>query len=629
MKLLTDKSLPIIFSLITLVIYNLTLAPSVLEIDSGELASVQWFWGVAHPTGYPLFTFLGYIWSHIFPFDSVIFRLNFLAAIYVSIANYFFFKTCYLILSQISSWKVQKNTNNQKRTTPNNQILTLIASLCGTSFIAFSITYWKQTTGTEVYSLQMLLISITLYFIFKAFLSPMSTWKDWLITGFTIGLCFTNHMTTILLTPALIILFFVKLKLNKKSIKYFSYLMFASSVPVVTLYASLMYRSATNPLINWGKTHIAEYFWRHITGKQYQVWMFSSGKIADENLSAFFSNLPSEMSLIGLAFAIAGVIYLFTKNKTIAMVLLLTCIVNVSYAINYAIPDLQPYFLLVYISMGIFIAFGVTWVFDYVELFKQRKQTAWVVMTMPIYLIVMNFSQVTQKNNFLLEDFTIEVLNSVDQDAIILSRQWDVFVSPSYYFQHVEKKRSDVLIIDKELLRRSWYFEQLERWNPDIISSVEQEKEAFLKTLLPFERDNPFNPALIQQKFTSLITAIIYKNYQSRPVYLSSELVDMEVLKKTDILLPPGTTLVPETYLYRVVNSDSLVYQPLKKLPSSEIRFPEKETIYSKRVKGWMLGTLSSRIGYEMQFGQIEEAKKIFQIMRTLDPKVQAPPGLF
>ena len=38
------------------IIYWTTMAPSVVQIDSGELAAVQCTTGIAHPTGYPLFT---------------------------------------------------------------------------------------------------------------------------------------------------------------------------------------------------------------------------------------------------------------------------------------------------------------------------------------------------------------------------------------------------------------------------------------------------------------------------------------------------------------------------------------------------------------------------------------------
>jgi hypothetical protein len=36
------------------IVYLTTLAPSVVKIDSGELAAVQSTLGIAHPTGYPL-----------------------------------------------------------------------------------------------------------------------------------------------------------------------------------------------------------------------------------------------------------------------------------------------------------------------------------------------------------------------------------------------------------------------------------------------------------------------------------------------------------------------------------------------------------------------------------------------
>jgi hypothetical protein len=67
--------------LIIFIFYFTSIAPSVVQIDSGELAAVQCTLGIAHPTGYPLFTILGYLFSLIpLPF-SKIFQLNILSAI--------------------------------------------------------------------------------------------------------------------------------------------------------------------------------------------------------------------------------------------------------------------------------------------------------------------------------------------------------------------------------------------------------------------------------------------------------------------------------------------------------------------------------------------------------------------
>ena len=45
--------------LLSFLLYLRTAAPHVTFIDSGELAAVASSLGVAHPTGYPLFTLIG------------------------------------------------------------------------------------------------------------------------------------------------------------------------------------------------------------------------------------------------------------------------------------------------------------------------------------------------------------------------------------------------------------------------------------------------------------------------------------------------------------------------------------------------------------------------------------------
>ena len=66
---------------------------SVNGFDSGELATVQATWGIAHPTGYPFFAILGFIFSKIpLPF-STIFKLNLLCVLWNSLTIFFLIKT--------------------------------------------------------------------------------------------------------------------------------------------------------------------------------------------------------------------------------------------------------------------------------------------------------------------------------------------------------------------------------------------------------------------------------------------------------------------------------------------------------------------------------------------------------
>ncbi|MHB8337799.1 MAG: protein O-mannosyl-transferase family [Ignavibacteriaceae bacterium] len=79
------KYFAVLTGLFVFLVYLTTLAPSVVEIDAGELATVQATLGIAHPTGYPLFTMLGYLFSLI-PFGfSKIYQLNLLTDVWCSL----------------------------------------------------------------------------------------------------------------------------------------------------------------------------------------------------------------------------------------------------------------------------------------------------------------------------------------------------------------------------------------------------------------------------------------------------------------------------------------------------------------------------------------------------------------
>ena len=98
MKIL-KKYFAFLTGIVVFIIYLFTLAPSVIQIDTGELAAVQATLGIAHPTGYPLFTISGYLFLLIpLPFTKI-FQANLLAAIYCSAGIGFFIKSSKLRIS--------------------------------------------------------------------------------------------------------------------------------------------------------------------------------------------------------------------------------------------------------------------------------------------------------------------------------------------------------------------------------------------------------------------------------------------------------------------------------------------------------------------------------------------------
>ena len=71
---------PAFAGVIAFIVYAITLHPSIPGGDSGELIAVAHAPGIAHPPGYPLYTVIGFLWSHIVPAGSIAWRMNLLSA---------------------------------------------------------------------------------------------------------------------------------------------------------------------------------------------------------------------------------------------------------------------------------------------------------------------------------------------------------------------------------------------------------------------------------------------------------------------------------------------------------------------------------------------------------------------
>ena len=67
--------------LLSLALYVLTMAPSVVAGDGGEMQTVSAVLGVAHPTGYPLFTLLGWLFTHLPLGGDPAYRVTLLSAV--------------------------------------------------------------------------------------------------------------------------------------------------------------------------------------------------------------------------------------------------------------------------------------------------------------------------------------------------------------------------------------------------------------------------------------------------------------------------------------------------------------------------------------------------------------------
>src|ERR1051325_1763752 len=91
-----------VISLAALAVYILTLCPTTDFIDAGELTTVAATLGIAHPTGYPLFSIAGWLFAHLpLPFRTV-YRLNLMAAFFCAAGLFVYFRFFVHFLSTMS-----------------------------------------------------------------------------------------------------------------------------------------------------------------------------------------------------------------------------------------------------------------------------------------------------------------------------------------------------------------------------------------------------------------------------------------------------------------------------------------------------------------------------------------------
>lgn len=624
------KYYAVIVSLTVFIIYMITLAPSVLHIDAGELAAVQATLGIAHPTGYPLFTIWGYLFLLIpLPFTKII-SANILSSLWCALGLFFLIKSLTIIFSHIPSEVLEKSIQKRIKPEPTNSKNKIrnyiIPSVAAAITLAFTNTYWFQSTSVEVYSLQIFLFALLLFSVVYAFFSPNDNLGKWIWVGLAFALGFSNHMTTMLAIPFAGILFFSRERFNKKSLHKILVVTISSLPILILIYLYLPIRANSNPEINWGNPLNFENFWRHFTGKQYQVWLFSSIDSAKKQLGYFIQNLPAEFAYFPLIIAFIGAFYLHKRNKVILYAVLATFIFGTLYSINYDIVDIDSYFLLPYFMVAILCAFGYRQIMN--SLSKKIANnfiTGLIIIGLSIVPLIVNFSRANQSDKYIFEDYTKSVLNSVDSNSVIFTYQWDYLISPSYYFQFVENYRSDVVVIDKELLRRSWYYNQLVRNYPDVMKKIRTEMNNFLEAIKPFERDENYNPVVLERTYREVMTNLVKNNISNRSYYIGIELLQNE-MQKGDFALPTGYSLVPDLLMFKVVQSND--YVPAQS-PDFVLRFPKHRDKYSNFIENAVGSMMISRAYYELQFGYKERAKNYLNKIITDLRNVQIPQDLY
>ncbi len=556
----------VVVFLLSLSVYIISMAPSVGFTDAGELAGACYSLGVAHPTGYPLFVLLGFVWSHLPIPLSVIAKLNLFAAVCTAFSTVFVFRLSLLLIGSVlhqpstsqgaiedkavapkkrrEKSALNKSVSSTASPVDKDPTSGVAANALSDTFVsvlsaatalsyAFARTVWSQATSIEVYSLHLCLMTLSLWLSVDAVMSGSKLKMRF--AALSLGLCFTNHLTTILIIVPILGLYFYRpgelFRVDRVRVREFLILLLII-MSCSVLYASLAWNSNSGPWFNWGAVHRGwEQFSYHVFGKQYSIWMFSDEKGAvSKQFKVFLGLIGPNTAYVGVLLSVVGLWFTMRLKqlRSYALFLSLLIICGVAYSVNYSIHDIDSYFLSAYTALTLSAGMGLALVLRY------RKTFAAAAFVLPLILLLTNWKENDQHDNTLVREYVHMMVDPLPKNAILFSQQWDYFCSAFWYMQQVEGYRPDVVLIEKELLRRTWYPRQLERWYPWAIAKSDRLITDYLQDLQLFELNadlfnaQPERVRVIQQKFIALLNSVVRTNITERPIFATQEVFEGE-----------------------------------------------------------------------------------------------------
>jgi hypothetical protein len=569
------------------------MSPTLSESDSGELATVQAVWGIAHPTGYPFFSLIGYIFSFLPIPLAIISKLNLLCVIWNTLTVIFLIRTIKLILENISDYATAKDRRKFQGLFLSEKTIAMASVFAGLSF-AFSTTFWSQSIKIEVYSLQIFLSVVILFYSTKVYLKETdgkSYFKGWIIIALLLGLSFANHLMTLYLLPALIYFYFYKNSLNRRSITSLFFLAVITFLISTSFYLMMMFRAQSGPAYVFGQPTDILSLIDHVRGRDYSQYMFQGLEIVKKQSKQFLEILsfnPERSTFIGgefsfsIIFVLCGAILSFIFIKRLFLFLFLIMATSLFFAFNYSIPDINEYFLVVFLCFSIFSSIFI--VFSLIILKSKiiKSLIAILVAFLVFSQILLNYKELDRSNYYFVEDYIKAVVNSLPPNAVLVTNDWDFILSPGLFVQNVEKLRKDEELTNLHLLNFKWYKKELKNKYKDI--------QEFLST----------------------------------EYYIGWDII-RDLILKNKFSLNPNQKIIPDILTFKVINNND--YHPASD-PLFKIRFQKKRNSDENYYYELITYILESRIRYELSFNKIDRAKLYLNKLSIDFPDFKIPSDL-
>lgn len=413
---------------VLLVVYALTMPRQLTFADSGIFVMASYYWGAAHPPGYPLFTLLGHL-ATLVPLGSVPTRVHLLSALLGAASCALLFLTC----RRLGAGRV--------------------AAAGAALTYGVSAAFWSQAIIAEVYTLNTLLFFVVLNLVLELRRTGDPTVARW--TAFAYGLSLANHWPLMgLASPAFLLLAWPRRHALVRDLPRLAGLFGLGLVPYLILYV----RSRADPVFSFnGPLRGLSDLWFVISRQGYAGagGIVSADPFDRVQFAAFLTDqMTLQLTVVGFALAAIGVWrWWSTLERTLFWALawvwfsnsyLLLLLLDMDYGVRNR-TNLMVIPLVTYAVLAMALAWGFEWLTSSPGRPLPRPVAAALGAALVTAVLVAHLPANDRHRDSAAEDVARLILESVEPDAIVVgSADWDTL--PTGYLHFVLGVRPDVSV---------------------------------------------------------------------------------------------------------------------------------------------------------------------------------------
>src|SRR4030095_7820137 len=207
--------------------------------------------------------------------------------------------------------------------------------------------------------------------------------------------------------------------------------------------------------------------------------MLQSSTTFSANAVEFVKEIYKELAVVSLAAGLVGMFELYKINKQLFSFTIISIITCLVISFNYSTIEIQTFYYLTYYLITICSALGILWLIKFIGYQKTIPKIISIGVIFLMVTIGFNFRENNGSTDYSNHDLTINSLNQLEPNALLITYDYAFLYSGSLYFQQVEKLRQDVKVFNIKFLSVPWYIERIRKFYPDVYELVKTEAEDY------------------------------------------------------------------------------------------------------------------------------------------------------